>query len=242
MHTVTILTLPVKARSSLSSRHKINTKEALHILSDFVKTFFSCESCRAHFSEMALTLADSGVLNNGDAVLWLWEAHNTVNNRLVNAVSTDPTQPKVLFPLHNMCPYCYAQVDPDHRGESKPFWNNTDFTEGESLLRSPAAKRNVNYLWNKTAVLLFLWNFYRVNKSDHTAPFEILHAAWPGAFVHDHGVPKLLHIARNNLEFSVYDIGLCLLAYLACGVLLAALAHWLVVRRRLSFRRALLPL
>jgi len=245
MHTVTLLTLPVKARSSLSSRHKVNTKEALHILSSFVKTFFSCETCRTHFSEMALTLADSDVLYNGDAVLWLWEAHNTVNNRLKNAPSTDPTQPKVLFPLHNMCPYCYTRVGQDaadHRDGSKPSWNNTAFSEGESLLHSPIAKRDIDFFWNRTAVLLFLWNFYCVNRSDHTAPFEILHAAWPQTFERDHDVPKLPHIARNDLEFSIYDLGLCVLAYLVCGGLLAVLAHWLVVRKRVTFSRTLLPL
>lgn len=238
MHTTTLLTLPVKARSSLPPHHRIKTKEALHILSNFVKQFFSCETCRTHFSEMAQTLSDSGVLHHGDAVLWLWEAHNTVNKRLKDDLSTDPFQPKVLFPSHHMCPYCYTQVGQGTEGRNNPSWDNTGFREGESMLHSPEG--NFRYSWNKTAVLLFLWNFYLVDRSDNTTSFEVLHAAWPERY--QNRAIRVPQSANNDLEFNIYDIGFCLLAYLACGGLLAILAHWLVVRRRKTFLRTLLPL
>ena len=238
MHTTTLLTLPVKARSSLPPQHRIKTKEALHILSNFVKQFLSCESCRTHFSQMAQTLSNSGILHHGDAVLWLWEAHNTVNNRLKNDLSTDPVQPKALFPSYQTCPYCYTRAGQETGGGHYPSWDNTGFREGESMLHSP--EENFRYYWNKTAVLLFLWNFYLVDRSDNTTSFEVLHAAWPERY--RNSPIRVPRSANNDLEFNIYDIGFCLLAYLACGGLLAVLAYWLIVRRKKSFSRTLLPL
>ena len=101
-------------------------------------------------------------------------------------------------------------------------------------------EENFRYYWNKTAVLLFLWNFYLVDRSDNTTSFEVLHAAWPERY--RNSPIRVPRSANNDLEFNIYDIGFCLLAYLACGGLLAVLAHWLIVRRKKTFSRTLLPL
>jgi len=44
-----------------------------------------------------------------NSVLWLWAAHNQVNQRTKGSDSEDPTHPKKLFPSFKRCKQCYNQ-------------------------------------------------------------------------------------------------------------------------------------
>jgi len=80
----------------------ISSREALIIAKNYVENFFTCESCREHFKEMAKVVQYEAV-DDVSAILWLWQAHNRVNKRLANDVSTDPAHPKTQFPTQELC-------------------------------------------------------------------------------------------------------------------------------------------
>lgn len=42
-----------------------------------------------------------------DSLLWLWRAHNKVNNRIAGDVTEDPLHPKRQFPDTKLCPECF---------------------------------------------------------------------------------------------------------------------------------------
>ena len=205
---------------------------------------------------------------DGDAILWLWEAHNSVSARLRVEGGGDPLYPKHLFPSMGRCPYCYLTVgaaEPashDTVGVS-PHFNNTMFLVGESLLvreevragkprptlpRSVVRNRQLKavergYVWNRTAVLLYLWNFYHLDRthgsetgveseSDHdrVSQATVLHAAWPR---------RRLVRDRSGMEWrqrgwpgrTAEADQICLEPFVLGGVFLALLAFWLYRKR-----------
>lgn len=257
MHTLTIHTLPLSHPSHDHTLPLPRSKEALHILSDFISNFLSCDYCRKHFSEMSHALkTGSKVHHDGDAILWLWEAHNTVSERLIAAESSDPFFPKSLFPSFQTCPYCYQETVSGH-ADVQPSFSNTGFMAGESSLApytdSPpnSSSKQIVYVWNRTSVLLYLCNFYHLSdhsSSDHSHsrqhhfhPSEILEAAWPQVFQRLHN--KYYRLGMNQMEldrrrahegvgFSAVDKGICIVSYLACFMFLALTACWLYRRKR----------
>ncbi|XP_044491907.1 sulfhydryl oxidase 2-like isoform X2 [Mangifera indica] len=89
---------------SLSVR--IDDKESqftFSALCDFIHSFFLCEECRRHFFEMCS--------RTRDFALWLWSAHNKVNERLMKVEASlktaDPNFPKIIWPPTQLCPSCY---------------------------------------------------------------------------------------------------------------------------------------
>ena len=273
MHTLTILTLPLTHPTQTITQPSPNSRETLRILSEFVRNFFSCEHCRKHFTKITETLRSwSKVHHDGDAVLWLWEAHNVVNKRLKKDVSSDPVYPKSLFPASKTCPYCYRQTfSANSVPIVYPTFNNTGFVEGEGLVEwlghgsansgrdteMDITSSKVTYVWNRTAVLLYLWNFYHLNppSSQHTTgsqpgmhhfkPVEILEAAWPRKFKNTehlhrqyYGLGKYRmdldqgHSHVGIIGFNGIDKGICLMSYLMCFVFLGLVGLWLFKRRR----------
>ena len=75
----------------------------------YVRHFFSCRECSDHFLSMVHNGAaiEEQVTSSTEAVLFLWAAHNAVNLRLVNDVSSDPAFPKIRFPSKEFCPECW---------------------------------------------------------------------------------------------------------------------------------------
>ncbi|XP_017073402.2 sulfhydryl oxidase 1-like [Drosophila eugracilis] len=73
----------------------------------FVKYFFSCSVCTKHFQKMAKRRRIASVRTHDQEILWLWEAHNEVNQLLSGDATEDPKFPKVQFPQRKHCPSCY---------------------------------------------------------------------------------------------------------------------------------------
>lgn len=121
--------LTVQAANSDTSAHPAEVLEAIH---GFVKHFFGCSGCSEHFQEMAERRQLSKVISQNDAVLWLWSAHNEVNQRLAGDETEDPAFPKMQFPSVEMCPECRQP--------------NGDWNENEVLrfLRQMNSPINVN--------------------------------------------------------------------------------------------------
>eukprot|EP00850_Spirogloea_muscicola_P018853 SM000177S03186 [mRNA] locus=s177:170813:175590:+ [translate_table: standard] len=86
----------------------------LPTLRGFIDKFFGCATCRAHFLEMADREEAKVVTSRRDAVVWLWAAHNEVNERLAKEEAEpdgsqgDPAFPKQQWPPVDLCPACQA--------------------------------------------------------------------------------------------------------------------------------------
>ena len=260
MHTLTILTLPsFSSHPSRPTYLQTSSREALNILVSFVRNFFSCEECRNHFSKMANTLTATPVISsNGDAVLWMWEAHNIVSRRVKDASSSDPYYPKVLFPSRSLCPYCYIRVGKRREGEEEEeegedsqahplSWDDVGFAIGESLLPvlslSPKLEPTLShtpgprYIWNRTAVLLFLCNFYHHHYTrEHISSSDVLHGAWPRSYplkMDDH-LPNLRYrLPHSSSAISGADSGLFSIFYLICFLLMVSILFFLTRHKQL---------
>lgn len=100
-------TLTVQA-STKNSTTIFNGPEVLETIAGYIKNFFGCTECAEHFMGMATSIRNN-VSSLDDAVLWLWSAHNQVNQRLAGDVTEDPMHPKVIFPLKVHCPTCHLK-------------------------------------------------------------------------------------------------------------------------------------
>ncbi|XP_011655812.1 sulfhydryl oxidase 2 isoform X2 [Cucumis sativus] len=83
---------------------------AFATICDFIHNFFVCEECRQHFYEMCSSV--SSPFNKArDFALWLWRAHNKVNERLLKEEESmgtaDPKFPKMIWPPRQLCMSCY---------------------------------------------------------------------------------------------------------------------------------------
>ncbi|KAK4263882.1 hypothetical protein QN277_029239 [Acacia crassicarpa] len=81
---------------------------------DFVHNFFICEECRQHFYKMCLSVS-SPINKARDFALWLWSAHNVVNERLMKEEASlgtgDPKFPKMAWPPKKLCPTCSRRTN-----------------------------------------------------------------------------------------------------------------------------------
>uniref|UniRef100_A0A7N0VHW0 Sulfhydryl oxidase n=1 Tax=Kalanchoe fedtschenkoi TaxID=63787 RepID=A0A7N0VHW0_KALFE len=75
----------------------------------FIHNFFICEECRLHFYGMCSSVSDP-FTKTCDFSLWLWEAHNKVNERLMKEEAAlgynDPNFPKIIRPPEQLCSSC----------------------------------------------------------------------------------------------------------------------------------------
>lgn len=108
-------TLTVQAANKNSN--VFNGVSVLETIAGYVKHFFGCTECSEHFIQMTTSIKNN-VSSLDDAVLWLWSAHNKVNQRLKGDVTEDPEHPKLIFPSKLNCETC--------RMNGTDEWNNTE--------------------------------------------------------------------------------------------------------------------
>ncbi|XP_060183822.1 sulfhydryl oxidase 2-like isoform X1 [Lycium barbarum] len=96
---------------------------------DFIHNFFICEECRQHFYDMCSSVS-SPFKKARDFALWLWSAHNKVNERLMKDEASlgtgDPEFPKVIWPTKQLCPSCYLNPDKTSNENSKIDWKEDE--------------------------------------------------------------------------------------------------------------------
>ncbi|XVF85314.1 hypothetical protein PTKIN_Ptkin17bG0107800 [Pterospermum kingtungense] len=93
---------------------------------DFIHNFFICEECRQHFYEMCSSITNP-FKKARDFALWLWKAHNKVNERLMkeeaHLKTGDPKFPKIIWPPKQLCSSCYrSQV----KGSNQIDWDQDE--------------------------------------------------------------------------------------------------------------------
>ncbi|XP_006036249.1 sulfhydryl oxidase 1 isoform X1 [Alligator sinensis] len=105
-------------QASQYAKQDADPLEVLQTMREFMHHFYYCRDCSKHFEGMAKESMDQ-VKSRDEAILWLWERHNTVNMRVKNQSNEDPKFPKTLWPPSNLCPLC-------HNNLSESPWNKTE--------------------------------------------------------------------------------------------------------------------
>ncbi|CAJ1069551.1 sulfhydryl oxidase 2 [Xyrichtys novacula] len=85
----------------------------LQVMRRYIRTFFGCKECGRHFEEAAEESMDK-VNNKEEQILWLWNQHNRVNNRLAGSLSDDPLFPKAPWPSPSLCSSCHEEKNGVH--------------------------------------------------------------------------------------------------------------------------------
>lgn len=109
--------------------------EVLLAMHGFIKNFFGCADCSQHFQDMAKRRGITNPTSHMEVVLWLWAAHNEVNNRLAGDATEDPQFPKIQFPDKSRCPSCRNAID--------GTWNQN---EVYMYLRNMYSNNRIEYL------------------------------------------------------------------------------------------------
>nr|CAI5816902.1 unnamed protein product [Callosobruchus analis] len=117
-----------------SNFHFPHENIALRAMHGYIKNFFGCRECSNHFQDMAARRNIFDVPTREKSVLWLWEAHNEVNNRLHGDLTEDPEFQKNPFPYRQSCPQCQ---------QSNGQW---DEKEVYKYLVRMYNKDNINYM------------------------------------------------------------------------------------------------
>lgn len=97
----------------LAAQMKVYPPSSVTIgLYGLAKFFYDCKDGSMYFVKLAKRMNIAKVRTHDEEILWLWEAHNEVNEKLAGDASGDPRFPKVQFPERKHCPDCYT-----HSGE-----------------------------------------------------------------------------------------------------------------------------
>lgn len=126
--------MTVQAADTDRSQDPLEILQAMH---GYIKYYFGCTDCSEHFQDMAAKRKIWNTSSKDGAIIWLWAAHNEVNQRLAGDLTEDPNFPKIQFPSASSCPLCR------HKSDTK----STEIHED-------------NNKWDKTKVLQFLKNIY----------------------------------------------------------------------------------
>ncbi|KAL0924176.1 hypothetical protein M5K25_004985 [Dendrobium thyrsiflorum] len=98
------------------------------VIRDFIHNFFTCEECRRHFHEMCSS-APVPFNTTRALVLWLWNSHNNVNERLMREEKElgtgDPRYPKMIWPPKELCPSCLVSSS-SKSGHTMRDWNEDE--------------------------------------------------------------------------------------------------------------------
>ncbi|CAL4151082.1 unnamed protein product, partial [Meganyctiphanes norvegica] len=118
---------------TVSAVDATNPLEVVEAISNYAIHFTDCDDCRCHFIEMhnKTILTAPYLVNTTDkAILWVWCAHNAVNNHSKKA---NPPHPQ--FPPNTTCPHCWE-------GEHDSLAFPGEYTNCEELFCPPENNDN----------------------------------------------------------------------------------------------------
>ncbi|KAF5745215.1 sulfhydryl oxidase 2 isoform X2 [Tripterygium wilfordii] len=102
---------------------------AFEAICDFIHNFFICEECRQHFYEMCSSVT-SPFKKSRDLALWLWRAHNKVNEKLMKDEASlgtgDPKFPKIMWPSKQLCSSCSLSRGQKDNGSGRVDWDEDE--------------------------------------------------------------------------------------------------------------------
>ncbi|XP_017039731.1 sulfhydryl oxidase 2 [Drosophila ficusphila] len=83
-----------------------NVPSVLQIFQGYVRYFMDCQECGKRLSQFEEMQSLKNVTNYDQQILWLWRAHNFINEKLAGDSTEDPQFPRIQFPSKNDCPSC----------------------------------------------------------------------------------------------------------------------------------------
>ncbi|KAF2317840.1 hypothetical protein GH714_041156 [Hevea brasiliensis] len=102
---------------------------AFTAICDFIHNFFICQECRQHFYHMCSSV-NSPFNMSRDFALWLWNAHNLVNERLMREEASlgtgDPMFPKIIWPPKQLCSSCSHSHGRKNDGTNRIDWDTDE--------------------------------------------------------------------------------------------------------------------
>ena len=97
----------------LANAGESDAQEVLRAVAQWTEALLPCRECAEHFGAMWRARERAGGADHEDAVLWLWRAHNAVNERLYaeqRAEGQAPAAGKRQWPPKELCPACYGDA------------------------------------------------------------------------------------------------------------------------------------
>lgn len=201
-------------QEEIKDRHKPKEgPEVVHAMAGYIKNFFTCSDCAAHFTEMAKTIAGN-VTTQNNSILWLWAAHNRVNKRLAGDATEDPEHKKVQFPSNEACPACHT---------TDGSWNETEVLTFLKHMFSNIVYIQKNDLTTTTTTVA---PSVKV-EYDKSLRNEIY--GEEQGYIHKQ-VDK-----RTAWDFNLFDISLCVVLYVCSVAILSLVCIKFVFKR--SYRK-----
>ncbi|XP_022185343.2 sulfhydryl oxidase 1 [Nilaparvata lugens] len=191
-------------------------QEVLKAMTGYITYFFGCTDCSEHFQTMSPTMPGN-VSNHDDSVLWLWKAHNSVNQRLAGDVTEDPEHRKVQFPSAQTCAACR-----DDNGEwvseevlrfLRRMYSNISYIQWSDLLTTPQPSTTTERTPAESP--------YSKRLRHETVGHE-------NGFLSHNGNSSN---SRSTWDFNLFDISLCVVLYVSSVVILFMVCVKFVVRK-----------
>lgn len=105
---------------SVSPTSRLSGEKMFESLGQFIKYFFTCTICQEHFLGMMASVSTATIQSQDDFIVWLWEAHNEVNERLreeeLEGGIFNVDRPKGLFPSPEICDDCLEEREGNYVG------------------------------------------------------------------------------------------------------------------------------
>lgn len=181
----------------------------LTTMRDYITKFLGCTVCSSNFVKETQNL-ESNLVARNSSVLWLWNTHNRVNQRLNNEKPGNHRRPlsEVIYPTEKQCPQCYqtssAKMDHDGKKLDDIEWNLPQILEHMVELYRP---NNVVTPSELSTILRGIRNKMSYEWVD--GPFSAdLNSSSP---------------EKWNIQsiFSAKDMSICLFLYLFCIIIVA---------------------
>jgi thiol oxidase len=107
----TLTAAAASATAEFDSDVNNNNLPVLQVIHGYIKNFFGCTDCSDHFQDMSEKRKLFKVYGGDESILWLWKAHNEVNERLAGDTTEDPDHKKIQYPSVENCPQCKLSND-----------------------------------------------------------------------------------------------------------------------------------
>ncbi|XP_052789721.1 sulfhydryl oxidase 2-like [Mya arenaria] len=225
--------------------------DVLSAIAGYMKHFFGCETCVKHFLGMTKTITVGDRKPSG-SILWLWQAHNKANARLRGDITEDPKYPKLQFPPKTLCPECQSDTGVFIKSHVFDFFvkfygksaiileSDDSFQTGSEINPAVTPERDLDWweLHQRRKDLEKIRSLRKIkkekSKSKQDDRINALVAVNSKAFHQEVGqeVEFTVQQQRYSWGFTNLDMGMCVLFYVLCSLVILILYYHFIVRRK----------
>lgn len=197
-------TLSVNFAARSEQHPDLEPTQVLGAIHGYVKNFFGCADCAQHFLAMAAKNKIFEVATANEGILWLWRAHNQVNERLSGDATEDPKHPKVQYPTAEHCPQCRDAHD--------------QFNETQVLA----------YLKNKYSYssIKYTGSTRSPNTENDRSNTKLRDERLASSFGE-----RVIGSKKFSWDFTIFDISICVVLYVASAAILILVCVKFAVKR-----------